>query len=163
MKELFLASTNSAKLKATQIVFNDYKITPVSVDMEIKQPLSEEETLDCAKKRAQALPNGYRLGLEAGVTIINNQCFLVNYGVLLDDKDNEYYAGGSYVPLPEVIKVELYNNHLELKEAMNKHFKAVNENGGTIEILTNGLVTRVDIFTHICKILKGELEKCQKE
>ena len=159
-KKLYLASLNFAKIEATKKVFNECEIIPTQVDINIStQPLSDLETIGCARKRALALPKGYRLGLEAGVTIVGDICFLVNYGVLIDPNDNEYYAGGSYLPLPNFIKDELYN-HLELKEAMTKHYGDIlKESGGTIEILTNGEVSRVDIFTHINLILIGELKK----
>ena len=164
MKKLYLASCNLAKAKATKEVFDDFDIELLSVDVNNpKQPLSELETIECAKRRARALPNGYRLGLEAGTTIIDDKCFLVNFGVLIDPNNNEYIAGGSYLELPECIKHELYDNGLELKDAMNKHYSGLKEEGGAINIFTNGKVNRVDIFLHICKILKGELERKEKE
>ena len=117
MEKLFVATNNQSKIIATKRVFNDFEVIPVSVECDnSKQPLSEEETLLCAKKRALAIKEGYRLGLEAGVTIIDNSYFLVNYGVLIDKDDNIYCAGGHYFPLPDVIGDELYNNKLELKE-----------------------------------------------
>ena len=160
MEKLFLASLNKAKIEATKKVFDNFCVVPVEVKLSTAQPLSEEETILCAKKRASLLEGGYRLGLEAGVTKIFDKCFLVNYGVLIDPDGNEYYAGGSYLELPKAIEEELYQNHLELKDAMIKHYGDVlKETGGAIEILTKGEVSRVDIFTHIAKILKGELER----
>ena len=161
MNKLYLASHNEAKLIAAKKAFSNFDVVSVSVDTDnVKQPLSEEETLECAKRRACAINNCYRLGLEAGVTLIGEKCFLVNYGVLIDSNNNEYYAGGSYVPLPDEVKNDLYKNKLELKDAIIKHYgNVINEQGGTIEYLTNKEVTRVDIFTHICMILKGLMEK----
>ena len=163
MNKLYLASLNKAKIEATKQVFSDFDVIPVKVEISSKQPLSEVETINCAKERLKKVKDGYRLGLEAGTTIINDKCFLVNYGVLIDKDDKVYIAGGSYLELPEKIREELYNNHLELKDAMHKHYGDVlTEQGGTIEFFTNGLVKRVDIFTHIGKILKGELERKEK-
>lgn len=160
MKKLFVASKNLAKVEATKNVFNDFEVVSVNLELNYsKQPKNVNETINGARLRAKSLPNGYRLGLEAGVDIIDNKCFLVNYGVLIDKDNNEYIAGGTQVPLPDIIKDEIYINNLELKDAMNKHFGKVEELGGTIEIITNGKVTRVDIFTHICCLLKGELER----
>ena len=160
MEKLFLASLNKAKVEATKQVFDNFCVVPIEVKLDISQPLSEEETILCAKKRASLLEGGYRLGLEAGVTKILDKCFLVNYGVLIDPEGNEYYAGGTYLELPKEIEEELYQNHLELKDAMIKHFgNVLKETGGAIEVLTKGEVSRVDIFTHITKLLKGELER----
>ena len=164
MEKLFVITKNEAKLIAIKNVFTDFEVVSVDVDANtIKQPLSEEETLNCAKIRARTISDGYRLGLEAGVTLVGEKCFLVNYGVLIDKYNNEYYAGGSYFPLPDVIKKELYQNKLELKDAMRKHYgDVITSTGGTIEFLTNKEVTRVDIFTNIGKMLKGQMKK-QKE
>ena len=165
MEKLFVATSNQAKIIATKKVFNDFEVIPVTTKCDnAKQPLSEDETLMCAKRRALSLESGYRLGLEAGVTIIDDRCFLVNYGVLIDKDNNFYYAGGHYFPLPDVIRDELYNNKLELKEAMTKHYgDVISEAGGTIEFLTNGIVSRVDIFISIGDMLKGQMMKKQKE
>lgn len=160
MEKIYLASLNKAKVIATKKVFDDFEIIPTEVHMTILQPLSEEDTFNCAKNRALSLPNGYRLGLEAGAAIICDKCFLVNCGVLIDQDNHEYYAAGSYIELPNIIKNELYQNHLELKDAMIKHYgDVIKETGGAIEFLTNGELTRVDIFTHIGKLLKGQLER----
>ena len=164
MKRIYVASLNKAKLEAVRLVFNDFEVIPVEVHMDISQPLSDSETLICAQKRANMLEGEYRLGLEAGVTILNDKCFLVNYGVLIDSKGNEYIAGGSYFELPNVIREEIYQNNLVLKDAMIKHYKEeMKETGGTIEILTGGLVTRVDIFVNILKMLRGKLERNMKD
>ena len=159
MCKIYLVTNNSAKIKAAKTVFNDYEIEIVSASAEIKQPLSSEETIECAKSRVRNLKEGIRIGLEAGTTLIDGNCFLCNYGVLIDEDDNEYIAGGTFYPLPDAIKDDLYVSHMELKDAMKKHFgDVVTENGGTIEYLTKGNVTRVDIFIHICKLLKGEMK-----
>ena len=164
MKKIYVASLNKAKLEAVKIVFNDYEVIPVEVHMDINQPLTDSETLEFAKKRANMLKGEYRLGLEAGVTILNDKCFLVNYGVLIDFNGNEYSAGGSYFELPDIIREELYQNKLVLKDAMTKHYKEeMKETGGAIEILTEGLVTRVDIFVNILKMLRGKLERNRKD
>ena len=165
MEKLFVVTKNEAKIIAIKNVFYDFDVVPVVVKTNtIKQPLSEEETFACAKIRASAINYGYRLGLEAGVTLINDVCFLVNYGVLIDKDNNEYYGGGFYFPLPDVIKEELYQNKLELKDAMKKHYgNVITDRGGTIEFLTNGEVTRIDIFTSIGKMLRGQIKKKQEE
>ena len=157
--KIYLFSTNRAKVEATKRVFSDYLVEEIKVDLDKTQPLSEAETIEMAKKRAHSKDEGIRIGLEAGVTLIGDECFLCNFGVLIDEDDNEFVAGGSYFLLPREIKDELYLNHLELKEAIKKVYgEEVKELGGTIEFLTRGEVKRVDIFTHICKILKGLYE-----
>ena len=165
MNKLFVATGNKAKLAAARKVFDDFEIVPVDGCFTTnRQPLSEEETLECARKRALATDGEYRLGMEAGVTLINGRCFLVNFAVLVDKDNNEYCAGGSYYPLPDIVKDDLYQEGMELKDAITKEYgDVINECGGTIEFLTDKLVTRVDIFTHICEMLKGQMIKRSKE
>lgn len=162
--KIYLFSTNIAKVEAVKTVFSDYAVEKIKVDLDKKQPLSEAETIEMARERTKSRNDGIRIGLEAGVTKIGEKCFLCNFGVLIDEEGNEYVAGGSYFLLPDTISNELYLNHLELKDAIKKVYgKEVRELGGTIEFLTKGEVKRVDIFIHICKILKGLYDKKKGE
>lgn len=159
MSKIYLATNNSAKINAAKTVFNDYEIDVISVETKIKQPLSSEETIEGARFRAKSKKSGIRIGLEAGVTLIDERCYLCNYGVLLDENNHEYIAGGTIYPIPDEIKNDLYINKMELKDAIEKHYgNVLSENGGTIEYLTKGNISRVDIFIHICKLLKGQFE-----
>lgn len=161
MNKLYVGTKNPAKISAVVEVFNDFEVMPVEGVSNVRsQPLSEEETIDGAYNRAKSLPSGYRLGLEAGVTIIKDICYLINFGVLIDPNDSVYYAGGTYLPLPNYVKDKLYNEKMELKDVMEEYFKVekINERGGAISIFTNNEVKRKDIFIHICKLLRGQLE-----
>ena len=164
--KLYVGTKNKAKISAVIEVFKDFEVVAMEGESGVKsQPLSEEETITGAKNRALSLPLGYRLGLEAGVTKINGICFLINFGVLIDPDNNEYYAGGTYLPLPEFVSDRLYKKGIELKDVMEEYTKIANLNqqGGAISIFTNNLVQRKDIFTHICKLLYGQLQFSSKE
>lgn len=164
MNKLYITSTNPNKVLASKLIFIDYEVISISVQTEIEQPKSMEETLDCAIKRCMKIKEtGLKLGLEAGVTIINNECFLVNFGVLVDN-DKIYKAGGTLIPLPFIIKDAIYKEGKELKDAIQLlvNDKEINVHTGTIGYLTNDSVTRLDIFKEICKLLKGQYDKENK-
>ena len=161
IKKLYVGTKNKAKIEAVIEVFKNFEVVPMEGESGVsRQPLSEEETINGAKNRAKSLPAGYRLGLEAGVTKINGICFLINFGVLIDPEDNEYFAGGTYLPLPDFVSDRLYNSDVELKEVMEEYTGIMNINhfGGAISVFTNNQVQRKDIFIHICKLLYGQLQ-----
>ena len=87
-----------------------------------------------------------------------NDLFLTNFGVLIDQDNNVYKAGGTRIVLPEEIKKMIFEEHLELSDAMEKHFKTVDikHHQGAIGYFTDGLVVRMDIFEHIVKLLYGQ-------
>lgn len=160
-EKLYVGTKNKAKISAVMEVFSDFEVIPMDAESGVRrQPLSEEETIQGAKNRALALPKGYRLGLEAGVTKINGICYLINFGVLIDKEDYEYFAGGTYLPLPDFVGDKLYNTDVELKEVMEEYTGIMNINhfGGAISIFTNNQVERKDIFIHISKLLLGQLQ-----
>lgn len=161
VKKLYVGTKNKAKISAVLEVFKDFEVIPMEGESGVsRQPLSEEETINGAKNRAKSLPLGYRLGLEAGVTKINGICFLINFGVLIDPNDKEYFAGGTYLPLPDFVGEKLYSEDVELKEVMEEYTGIMNINhfGGAISVFTNDQVQRKDIFIHICKLLYGQLQ-----
>lgn len=164
-EKLFVGTKNKAKISAVMEVFSNFEVVPMEAESGVrKQPLSEEETILGATNRAKSLPEGFRLGLEAGVTRINGICYLINFGVLIDKEDNYYYAGGTYLPLPDFVGDKLYNSDVELKEVMEEYTGIMNINhyGGAISVFTNNQVERRDIFTHISKLLLGQLQFSKK-
>lgn len=165
MNKIYLGSKNPIKLLAVKDVFNEYEVIACNADSLIgSQPKTIEETIAGAYNRAKALKeDGLRIGLEAGVTIINNKCYLINFGALIDGEE-VFYAGGTFIPLPDEIKDMLFLENVELKDAMEKFIgiKDINKKEGTIGYLTNDMVCRYDIFNHICRLLLGQKKACNK-
>ncbi|MDD3999999.1 MAG: DUF84 family protein [Bacilli bacterium] len=163
MNKCYLGSKNKAKIAAVKEVLNDYEVIALDVDSGVnKQPLSDSETIQGATFRALALPKGgIRIGLEAGVQLHADKLFLVNWGVLLDDKGKFYYAGGTRIPLPEFIKKRILNDDLELAEVMDEYLNEddIRSRDGAIGYFTASLVNRKDIFVHIVKLLYGQYRK----
>ena len=91
--------------------------------------------------------------------------YLTNFGVLIDENDNIYRAGGTRIPLPNIIKNLIINENMELSVAMDTYFKTkdIKHQNGAIGYFTCNLVKRKDIFTHIMKLLYGEYLYNRKE
>lgn len=125
MLKCYLGSLNKVKLAATREVMKDYEVIGLSVGSGVgNQPLSDEETIKGAYNRARMLPgDGLRIGLEAGVQTHGDKLFLVNWGVLIDEEGEAYYAGGTRIPLPEFIKDGLAGGEKELSEIMNAYLR----------------------------------------
>ena len=106
--KVYVGSQNKVKVGAVEDVLSEfcYEVIGVAVDSKVdSQPKSDYETITGAFNRANALPkDGLRIGLEAGVELLDNILYLTNFGVLIDDEENIYKAGGTRLPLPKEIK-----------------------------------------------------------
>ena len=166
--KLYVGSINRVKVSAVVEALDDFdlNIIPFEATSEVgPQPIGDEQTLQGAINRAKSLPtNGLRIGLEAGVTLLNNQLFLVNFGALIDEDGELYVAGGTRIPLPEHIKKLVLEDKLELADAMKQTYKVegIKHQNGAIGYFTNDLVKRKEIFIHITKLLYGQYLYKQK-
>lgn len=160
IKKALIASTNQVKVSALKEVLTDYEVIAMKVDSGVSnQPKSDEETILGAVNRAKGLPKeGLRFGLEAGVTKQFGKLYLVNFGALIDMDDNIYTAGGTRIELPKIIEDKIFNEGKELADIMEEVYneKDVRSHQGAIGIFTSNMVKRVDIFTHIIKLLYGQ-------
>lgn len=160
MNRIYLGSTNKAKINAVMKAIPDYEVIGIPVESKVRpQPLDDEETIQGALNRAQQLPkDGLRVGLEAGVNLHNGILFMVNWGVLIDEKGQVYYAGGTRVPLTEEIKHGILVKGEELSTVMGQisTIENIKEKEGAIGYFTCNQVVRSDIFVHIVKLLYGQ-------
>ena len=158
----YLGSKNIVKINATKEILEPFGYEVIGVDVDSKvsaQPKSDLETINGAKNRALALPtDGIRIGLEAGIEMLDGDMYLTNFGVLIDLKGNVYKAGGTRIVLPKEIANLILVDKLELSDAMEKYFNTldIKHKNGAIGHFTNDLVVRCDIFTHIVKLLYGQ-------
>lgn len=160
MFKAYLGSTNPVKVSATKKVLTNFEVVGLSVDSKVgSQPMSDEETIQGAQNRARALPtDGLRLGLEAGIQKHLGQYYLINWGVLIDENNNMYVAGGTRIPLPNHVIDQITANKKELAEVMEEETKidGIKHKDGAIGYYTNSKVKREDIFIHIVKLLYGQ-------
>lgn len=166
--KLYVGSINRVKVSAVVEALDDFdlNIIPFEANSEVgAQPIGDEQTLQGAINRANSLPtNGLRIGLEAGVTLLNEQLYLVNFGALIDEDNELYVAGGTRLPLPNEIKDLIFNKGLELADAMKEYFnvEGIKHQNGAVGYFTNDLVKRKEIFIHITKLLYGQYLYKQK-
>lgn len=158
----YLGSKNIVKVIATKEVLSGfgYEVIDLEVDsMVSSQPKSDAETIKGAYNRAKSLPkDGLRIGLEAGVELLDNELYLTNFGVMIDENENVYKAGGTRITLPNEIKKKIFEDGYELSDAMNEYFNIldIKHKEGAIGYFTSNLVVRKDIFVHIVKLLYGQ-------
>ncbi|WP_172371060.1 DUF84 family protein [Sporosarcina jiandibaonis] len=161
-----IGTTNKAKLRACEEVLKEYyphsKITGRSVSSDVsEQPFGDEETqvgaLNRARNASDSEENAIGIGLEGGVRLINEQLYICNWGALHLPDGTEFTAGGAQILLPDEIAREVRSGK-ELGPVVDHYFskKNVRHNEGAIGILTNGAVSRTDLFAHVIHLLIGQ-------
>ena len=103
--KVIVGSTNQVKVTAVKEVLEPIgqEVMGTNVPSGVSnQPFSDAETVAGASNRAEAcLKFGQiGIGLEAGVEYLNEQLYLVNWGVLKTQDGQTFYAGGTRLPLP---------------------------------------------------------------
>lgn len=160
MTKVYVGTLNNAKVNACKEVLKDYDVIPMKSDSKVSnQPKTDEETITGAYNRALGLPkDGLRIGLEAGVQMHLGKLFLVNWGVLIDEDDNVFYAGGTRIELPEYLRYGIFEERKEMADIMGERYQNhdIRFEQGAIGIFTNNQIKRIDIFIHIVKLLYGE-------
>ncbi len=160
---IIIGSKNKAKIKAVEKVFPNASITSKGASSGVSaQPFSDEETKQGAIHRAlhciQGETNTFGIGLEGGVMFIGNKLYLCNWGALALP-DQLYTASGARILLPQEITKELLKGR-ELGELMDAfaHRKQVRQKEGAIGIFTAERISRIDMFSHVIELLRGQWE-----
>lgn len=160
---IIIGSNNRAKIKAVKTVFTSSEVIPLLSPSNVSpQPLTEKETQQGAINRAyycaKKMPQSLCIGLEGGVTIIDHTLYLCSWGALVVSGEL-YTAGGSNIPLPNDF-IEPLQNGVELGELMESYSQLsdVRHQEGAVGIFTNGVISRSDLFVHIVKLLKGQMD-----
>jgi inosine/xanthosine triphosphatase len=165
--KISLGTLNPAKRQATEASSPpESEISTFDVPSGVSnQPVGDEETLKGAINRARAAleqdPTAdVGIGLEGGVMWIGPTLYVNNWGALVTRTGEVLTASGARIPLPEPI-VEGLKEGFELGDVMDRYAetKGVRLHQGAIGILTNGAVTRVEMFTHVTKLLFNQLPK----
>ncbi len=156
-----VGSMNPAKVEAV-VASSPSGSTVVGIDAPSNvsnQPKGDEETLQGAINRArnclQMDPDAeVGVGLEGGIMTVGDSVYLCNWGALATRSGDVHVASGARIPLPQKI-VEGLKQGMELGDVMDDYAKTkgVRLHLGAIGILTHGEVTRVEMFTHVTKLL----------
>lgn len=168
---LAAGTTNQAKLQAIYNIFNDRaNIIPCKVPSNVSdQPFSDEETIQGAINRAKnaiaETDADIGIGLEGGVNESPHGLMLCNWGALVirEFSEQPFIAGGARIVLPAYISQRLRNGE-ELGPVMDDFCQQENirSHEGAIGIFTDGQVNRVEMFTHVVKLLKGQFDYANK-
>lgn len=168
---LAAGTTNQAKLQAIYNIFNDgANIIPCKVPSNVsEQPFSDEETIQGAINRAKnaiaETDADIGIGLEGGVNESLHGLMLCNWGALVirEFSEQPFIAGGARIVLPAYISQRLRNGE-ELGPVMDDFCQQENirSHEGAIGIFTDGQVNRVEMFTQVVKLLKGQFDYANK-
>ncbi|MGM8213389.1 DUF84 family protein [Virgibacillus sp. W0430] len=160
--KISVGSKNRTKTQAVQCVFATATIYPQNVQSNVSsQPFSDEETRLGAINRAvecnRIMPETVSIGLEGGVTYVEKELHLCNWGALVTKEKKIFTASGAKILLPHQIGEQLKEG-IELGEIMDRYAQksGVRQNEGAIGIFTNGEVSRKEMFVHIVHLLKGQ-------
>ncbi|RLL48514.1 DUF84 family protein [Oceanobacillus piezotolerans] len=159
-----IGSKNPTKVDAVKDIFPEANLIALEVPSNVpNQPFSDEETRRGAINRAlhsrESHSDAIGIGLEGGVMYVGKQLYLCNWGALVDVSGHIYTASGARVVLPIEIDNELKTGK-ELGDIMDEYARRqdVRKNEGAIGIFTNDLISRKEMFTHVVKMLKGQME-----
>jgi inosine/xanthosine triphosphatase len=163
--KIIIGSNNPAKIEAVKKAFqgsNDFY--PVKSPSGVSEmPFTDEETIKGAINRAEnALTIGegdIGIGLEGGVQETSYGLLLCNWGVIASKEYPSIIAGGARILLPEEIANRLRNGE-ELGPVMDDYTKkqSIRKKEGAVGVFTNGKINRVEMFTHLTKLLVGQYE-----
>lgn len=162
--KIIIGSKNPAKINAVKNCFADQEAEFVSIDIPSgvnAQPFSDEETIQGAINRAVGALNqgsgSIGMGLEGGVHETSHGLILCNWGALATHNMEPIIAGGARFLLPEEIAVRLKAGE-ELGPVMDNYanMKNVRKHEGAVGIFTNGMINRMEMFTHVTKLLVGQ-------
>lgn len=169
--KIIIGSKNPAKITAVKNAFQhpEAEFIPLDVPSGVnEQPFSDEETIKGAMNRAVEalrLGNGdIGIGLEGGVQETSHGLLICNWGALACIGKEPIIAGGARFLLPEEIAIRLRAGE-ELGPVMEDFAKQKNvrKHEGAVGIFTNGEVNRVEMFTHLMKLLLGQFEYQRKQ
>ena len=157
--KILIASTNPVKLQAPQEAFSkvfntEVFVEGIAVDSGVSdQPMSSDETYEGAWNRLQAIREipdyDFYVAIEGGVEDTEHGMESMAW-ILIADHTGKVGKGktGTFI-LPETVAGKLRAGQ-ELGPAMDElhSTKNVKQNQGTIGILTEGHITRTDLYTH---------------
>lgn len=165
--EFIIASMNQAKITAATKVITTYFPEAIIHNMESQsgvraQPVGDEETVTGAMNRARFIRNNHPgaigIGLEGGVRFVGEEMYICNWGALALPNGKVITAGGAQIPLPSELAKEIKQGK-ELGPVMEQYVnhKGVRQKEGAMGVFTAGMITRVELFSHIMQLLIGQM------
>ncbi len=158
-----VGSMNPAKLEAVKSVLDkEYSVQGMTVPSHVSaQPMTDVETKEGAMNRAYFLVKeagaDIGIGLEGGVIEEGDEMYLCNWGALATREGRVFIGGGARIPLPAGLAKKVRRGR-ELGDVIDAYtgLTDVRKGDGTVGILTSGLVSRADMFSHVVKLVYGQ-------
>ena len=161
-----IGTTNKAKIGAVEVLSKQYfknaEFTYYKAASDVsEQPMTTEETRQGAINRARntMASTGAPLsfGLEGGVTEIEGDMYICNWGALVLADGTVFTAAGAQIVLPEEIAQEIRAGK-ELGPVMEAYTQRrdIRQHTGAVGIFTQGIVNRQAMFEHIVALLIGQ-------
>lgn len=161
-----IGSANEAKIRATKSVvlqyFPEARFSSVDIGSGVSnQPYGDEETrlgaINRAFKASSLNDSAIGIGLEGGVRLLDEKLYICNWGALVLSDGTRFTAAGAQIPLPEYIAEEVKKGK-ELGPVIEKYYggEGLRHKEGAMGLLTNGAVTRDELFSHILYLLIGQ-------
>ena len=166
LKKVGVGSSNPAKIKPIERICRPLNIEVIGLSVPSgvsDQPIGDLETVQGAKNRAKAVLEhsdvDVAIGLEGGIMTLEDTMYVCNWGALIDREGLVLTAAGASIPLPKPVITGIQAGR-ELGDVIDEYTmkKDVKKGQGTIGILTNGRVTRDEMFFHVATLLFGQLE-----
>lgn len=163
MRKIVVGSLNKTKTNAVQLVFPTDEIRNIDLPSNVpSQPITSEMTrkgaINRAKNGLKDVSADYSIGLEGGVTLIDGELFLCNWGALATSSGKIFTASGGLIPLPaSFIEPILQGEELASLIEQYTNRRDIRSQEGAVGVFTNGLITRKQVYTYIGTLLKGQL------
>ncbi|MBO0996165.1 DUF84 family protein [Bacillus sp. SD075] len=162
--KIAVGSKNPAKVSAVLGVYEEAEIISLQVESGVpEQPFSDKETMEGAMTRARNClihsDAELGIGLEGGVVKMGQGLFLCNWGAMATRDGEVFVAGGARIPLPGIVAEKLLDGE-ELGPVMDAFTRQENSSKkeGAIGVITEGRITRGEMFLHIMRMLAGQYE-----
>jgi len=174
ISHLFVGSTNPVKIKAVALAVAEHWPQVQVVGYEVasgvsEQPRSDEETHTGSLNRAKAALAAGRVafsgvspeaclavGLEGGVTTINNQLHSTIWVSVVDSAGCTTSVNGGRFELPAAVAEPILGGQEmgpALSELLNQ--SEVSKKAGMIGVITEGFIDRTETYTGIAKLAIG--------
>ncbi|WP_107923361.1 DUF84 family protein [Lysinibacillus parviboronicapiens] len=161
-----IGTTNKAKTQAVEAIVKQYfekvVFTYVKADSGVSdQPITTEETrqgaINRAKNTLHATGAALSFGLEGGVTEMEGDMYICNWGALVLADGTIFTASGAQIILPKEIAREIRAGK-ELGPVMEAYTQRldIRQGAGAVGIFTQNVVSRQSMFEHIVALLIGQ-------
>ncbi len=183
---IFVGSTNPVKINAVKFAAKDrwpnLEVRGFAVDSLVSdQPMTDQETKQGAVNRAHAvLEQGLSLdlsdvggnsskkksnqkvaqlgiGVEGGITMINDRMWTTVWAALIDTAGHVFQAGGGHFPVPDFVAERILKGE-EMGPIMSEYFggRSVKKQEGLVGVISQKYVDRAELYSAIIRLAIGQ-------